>query len=91
MTKDFKQLDYAIVVGEMGRFAVVEKDKKVFDIALSNNNPAQTGKNGNTTTNVLTICLMADAIMPDFLMSSAIFTLPALVNRRVSNSPFKPL
>jgi hypothetical protein len=26
---------------------------------------------------VLTICLMADAIMPDFLMSSAIFTLPA--------------
>jgi hypothetical protein len=29
---------------------------------------------------------MADAIMPDFLMSSAIFTLPALVNRRVSNT-----
>ncbi|CAC9433089.1 hypothetical protein [uncultured Gammaproteobacteria bacterium] len=35
MTKDFKQLDYAIVVGEMGRFAVVEKDKKMFDIEVS--------------------------------------------------------
>jgi hypothetical protein len=29
MTKDFKQLDYAILVGEWGQFAVVEKDKKV--------------------------------------------------------------
>jgi hypothetical protein len=26
MTKDFKQLDYAIVGGEMGRFFVAEKD-----------------------------------------------------------------
>jgi hypothetical protein len=35
MTKDFKQLDYAIVVGEMGRFAVVEKDKKMFEVQVS--------------------------------------------------------
>jgi hypothetical protein len=35
MTKDFKQLDYAILVGEWGQFAVVEKDKKVFDIEVS--------------------------------------------------------
>ncbi len=36
MTKDFKQLDYAIVVGEWGRFAVAEKGKEMFEVTVSN-------------------------------------------------------
>jgi hypothetical protein len=42
MTKDFKQLDYAIVVGEWGRFAVAEKGKEMFEVTVSNqNDPSQ--------------------------------------------------
>jgi tryptophan synthase beta subunit len=40
---------------------------------------------------VLTICWMAEAIMPDFLISLAICILPFLVSSLVSISPFKPL
>ncbi|VVM25306.1 hypothetical protein BSPWISOXPB_4717, partial [uncultured Gammaproteobacteria bacterium] len=40
---------------------------------------------------VLTICWMAEVIMPDFLISLAICILPFLVSSLVSISPFKPL